>query len=58
LTDTTGVAFNGTSADFRVISSTEILAAVPEGATTGKVTVTMPARKLKSNLPFTVTQQP
>ena len=54
LTDSTGVAFNGTAATFKVISSTEIKTKVPDGATTGFVKVTRPKRTLKSNVAFRV----
>ena len=56
LADATGVSFNGTkSSTFTVISSSELTAKVPVGATTGTVTVTMPGGALKSNAPFHVT---
>jgi len=42
LTGTTKVAFNGIAAPFTVVSSTEIQATVPPGATTGTVTVDTP----------------
>jgi uncharacterized repeat protein (TIGR03803 family) len=51
----TGVSFNGTAATFSVVSNTEIKATVPNGATTGFVTVTTPAGNLKSNKEFLVT---
>lgn len=54
LTGTTDVTFNGTPATFKVVSSTEILTAVPAGATTGKVDVETPGGKLNSNIQFTV----
>ena len=54
LTGTTGVSFNGTAATFSVVSSTEILAGVPAGTTTGFVTVTTPTGTLKSNLMFRI----
>jgi hypothetical protein len=41
-TGTTGVSFNGTAANFVVHSHTYLTATVPQGATTGFVTVTMP----------------
>jgi uncharacterized repeat protein (TIGR03803 family) len=56
LKGTTTVAFNGTAAEFKVISSTEIKTSVPTGATTGYVTVTTPRRKLKSKVVFRVTK--
>jgi uncharacterized repeat protein (TIGR03803 family) len=51
---TTSVAFNGTAATFTVVSSTEITATVPTGATTGFVTVTTPIATLTSNKKFRV----
>ncbi|MBV8451587.1 MAG: hypothetical protein JOZ29_04865 [Deltaproteobacteria bacterium] len=55
LTGTTSVAFNVTPAKFTVVSSTEIKATVPVGATTGKVKVKTPSRTLTSNVSFQVT---
>jgi uncharacterized repeat protein (TIGR03803 family) len=52
----TSVAFNGTTATFTVVSSTEITTTVPPGATTGTVTVTTPTGELKSNVKFQVTE--
>lgn len=54
LTGTTSVTFNGTEAAFTVVSSTEITATVPAGATTGSVQVATPSTTLTSNLPFRV----
>ena len=54
LTGTTGVMFNGTAASFTVVSSTEITATVPAGATTGRVKVEAPNGTLKSNAAFRV----
>jgi uncharacterized repeat protein (TIGR03803 family) len=51
---TTSVAFNGTAAAFTVVSSTEITATVPTGATAGFVTVTTPLATLTSNTKFRV----
>jgi uncharacterized repeat protein (TIGR03803 family) len=51
---TTAVSFNGTAADFEVVSNTYLTATVPPGATTGFVTVATPIRKLKSNKKFRV----
>lgn len=56
LTGTTAVTFNGTSASFRVVSDTFLIATVPAGATSGKVKVTKPGGAVSSNVPFTVIQ--
>ncbi|HXZ39682.1 MAG TPA: choice-of-anchor tandem repeat GloVer-containing protein, partial [Terriglobales bacterium] len=56
LTGTTSVTFNGTTAAFAVVSSTEISTTVPTGATTGTVAVTTPSGTLKSNVTFRVTK--
>ena len=53
-TGTTVVSLNGSSAKFTVKSDTLILATVPQGATTGYVTVTTPSGTLTSNVPFRV----
>ena len=50
----TAVAFNGTPATFTVVSDTFLTTNVPQGATTGYVTVTTPTGVLKSNVPFRV----
>lgn len=55
LTGSTAVSFNGTPATFTVVSSTEITATVPAGATTGALEVTTPTKLLKSNVAFRVT---
>lgn len=53
------VSFNGTSAnDFEVATTTRILAIVPPGATTGKITVSNAAGTGTSANNFTVTQPP
>jgi uncharacterized repeat protein (TIGR03803 family) len=54
LKGTTGVTFNGTAAVFTVVSSSEITATVPSGATTGPVQVTTPTVTLTSNVNFLV----
>jgi uncharacterized protein (TIGR03437 family) len=54
LTSTTAVTFNGTSAAFTIVSSSQIKTTVPDGATTGFVTVTTSAGNLKSNTKFQV----
>jgi uncharacterized repeat protein (TIGR03803 family) len=55
LTGTTSVTFNGTAAAFTVVSSTEITATIPKGATTGVIEVITPTATLTSNKTFTVT---
>jgi uncharacterized repeat protein (TIGR03803 family) len=50
----TSVAFHGTAATFTVVSNTEIRATVPQGATTGKITVTTPTGNLTSNVVFRI----
>ena len=55
LTGATSVSFNGTAATFKVVSSSEITAGVPSGATTGFVAVTTPGGTLSSNVTFRVT---
>jgi uncharacterized repeat protein (TIGR03803 family) len=54
LTGTTAVSFNGTAANFVVHSDTYLTATVPQGATTGFVTVTTPGAVLQSNVKFRV----
>jgi uncharacterized repeat protein (TIGR03803 family) len=55
LTGTTAVSFNGvTASSFNVFSDTYITAVVPNGATTGAVTVTTPNGELTSNRSFQV----
>lgn len=54
LTGTTAVAFNGTTAEFEVQSSTYLTAIVPAGATLGPITVTTPKGKLVSRTAFRV----
>jgi uncharacterized repeat protein (TIGR03803 family) len=51
------VSFNGTAAKFTVVSATEITASVPDGATSGSVTVATSGSTLKSNQVFRVTPQ-
>lgn len=53
-TGTTSVMLNGVSANFTVVSDTFIQATVPQGATTGYVTVSTPSGVLTSNVPFRV----
>jgi uncharacterized repeat protein (TIGR03803 family) len=54
MTGASSVTFNGAAAAFTLVSSTEITATVPSGATTGSVVVTTPKGKLQSNRSFTV----
>jgi uncharacterized repeat protein (TIGR03803 family) len=51
---TTAVSFNGTAATFAVQSGTYLVAIVPNGATSGFVTVTTPKGQLKSNKKFQI----
>jgi len=53
-TGATEVAFNGIPATFTVVSDTFLETTIPQGATTGYVTVTTPSGVLKSNVPFHV----
>lgn len=55
LTGATSVIFNGTAATFHVVSSSAITTTVPTGATTGKVKMVTPHRRLTSNANFRVT---
>jgi hypothetical protein len=54
LPETTVVSFNGTPAEFKVISGTYIKAQVPTDATTGTIDVTTPGGTLPSSVPFQV----
>lgn len=56
LTGATKVTFNGVSAAFTVVSSSEITATVPAGTKTGAFVVTTPSASLKSNKNFQVTK--
>lgn len=56
LKGTTSVTFNGTAAQFTVVSKSEINTKVPTGATTGKVNVMTPRGTLLSNMDFRVKQ--
>jgi uncharacterized repeat protein (TIGR03803 family) len=51
---TTSVSFNGTAAAFKVVSDTYLTAIVPQGATSGGVTVVTSDGKLTSNKVFRV----
>lgn len=58
LTGTTAVSFNGTPATtFNVYANTYMTATVPDGATTGFITVTTPGGTLTSNKQFQVKPQ-
>src|SRR6185312_8998959 len=48
------VSFNGTAAAIKSASSTQLVVTVPDGATTGAITVTAPAASVTSASPFTV----
>jgi uncharacterized repeat protein (TIGR03803 family) len=50
----TEVSFNGTSATFKVKGSEFITATVPQGATSGPISVTTPGGTIKSTQSFTV----
>lgn len=56
LIGTTRVSFTGITAAFTVVSDTEILATVPTGATTGKVTLTTTHGNLETSVSFQVTK--
>jgi uncharacterized repeat protein (TIGR03803 family) len=51
---TTAVTFNGVSAKFKVLNTGNIVAAVPQGATTGPISVTNPGGTTVSRGNFTV----
>lgn len=54
-TSATTVAFNGIAASFTVVSDTQITTSVPNGATTGPISVINPAGTGTSTTNFTVT---
>ncbi len=54
LTSTTAVSFNDTASQFTVVSPSEITTTVPEGATTGKISVVTSGGTLVSNIAFRV----
>lgn len=54
LAGATSVTFNGIAASFTVVSSSEITATVPTGATTGFIVVTTPTTTLTSNRKFRI----
>jgi uncharacterized repeat protein (TIGR03803 family) len=53
----TTVSFDGTASNARIVSSTYLTVAVPNGATTGPVTVTTSGVELTGNKKFRVTPQ-
>jgi len=53
-TGTTSVSFNGTAANFTIVSDTSLEVTVPAGVTTGLVTVITPGGALTSNQKFHV----
>jgi len=55
-TRATSVVLNGVSANFQIISDTALIFTVPQGSTTGYVTVTTPNGSLTSNVVFRVLQ--
>jgi uncharacterized repeat protein (TIGR03803 family) len=55
LKGSTAVSFNGTPATFTIRSDTFLIATVPNGATTGLVTITTPGGNLVSKQKFRVT---
>ena len=55
LAGTTMVQFNGTTASFTVVSVTSITATVPNGASTGKISILTPGGAVSSATDFTVT---
>jgi hypothetical protein len=57
-TNATAVQFNGVAAPFTILSATTIVAGVPAGATSGKITVTTPANTATSAAKFTVGTSP
>jgi hypothetical protein len=57
-TGATGVRINGTATGFTVVSPTQILTAVPAGATTGRIGLTTPGGTAISSQDFTVVHAP
>ncbi len=55
-TGATAVQFNGMVAEFSVANDTSITSTVPEGATTGKISVTTPGGNAASGADFTVVE--
>jgi len=54
LSNATAVSFNSVSAQFKVVSDTEIKCIVPRGVSNGVISVTVGNQTLKSDLPFIV----
>jgi uncharacterized repeat protein (TIGR03803 family) len=54
LKEVNGVTFNGTPASFFMVNDTLVRAFVPRGASSGRVEVTGPNYRLRSNVPFFV----
>jgi hypothetical protein len=54
LADVTAVDFNGTAASITSKTATSIVTSVPEGATSGKISITAPTGKVTSSASFTV----
>jgi uncharacterized repeat protein (TIGR03803 family) len=54
LAGATSVTFNGVAATFTIVSGSQILTAVPSGATSGTIEVTTPGGALESNRIFAV----
>jgi uncharacterized protein (TIGR03437 family) len=53
-----GVAFNGVTAEFSVVSQTQITATVPVGASSGAVVVTTPGGTARASTEFVVPPSP
>jgi uncharacterized repeat protein (TIGR03803 family) len=57
LTGTSEVTFNGSAANFKVLSDTHLAATIPPGATTGPIRVVTPSSELLSRKTFVVKQR-
>lgn len=57
LTGTTEVTFNGSAANFKVLSDTHLAAIIPPGATTGPIRVVTPSSELLSRKTFVVKER-